>query len=159
MSCERCGQPVEEGAVLVSSAVYWHDKPTFFLQPAPAFPSATMGRSDYYPFPVPLPAERCRPCGWVFVKSGGPCTHNREPGFIFPLASLRWWASAQPFQPSVWFTFTGKDRQGVECEALVRRGFVLSVVNTRAEATRCTMCGAVAFQQEEGGVPPSEGAA
>jgi hypothetical protein len=135
--------------VLISSAVLWHDKPSFFLQPGPAFPSATLGRADYYPFPVPLPALRCRPCGWIFVKSRGDCDHKRAPGFIFPLASLRWWAGAEPFQPSVWFTFSGKDKQGVECEALVRRGFVVSVVDTRVEAARCTLCGGVAFRQQD----------
>ncbi len=147
--CERCGQPLEEGVVLVSSAVYWNAAPTFFLQPGPAFPAATMGRNDYYPFPIPLPAERCRSCAWVFARSKYACSHSREPGFIFPLASLRWWAGAKPFQPSVWFTFTGKDKDGTECEMLVRRGLVVSVVDLRAEASRCKLCGSVAFKEEE----------
>lgn len=147
--CERCGQPLEEGTVLVSSAVYWNQAPTYFLQPGPAFPNATMGRNDYYPFPVPLPAERCRSCGWVFAKPRHPCAHERETGFIFPLASLRWWGSSQPFQPSVWFTFTGKDKQGAECEVLIRRGLVVSVVDTRVEASRCKLCGSVGFLAEE----------
>ena len=147
--CERCGQPLEEGVVLVSSAVHWSPTPTFFLQPGPAFPAATMGRNDYYPYPIPLPAERCRSCAWVFARSKYACRHSREPGFIFPLASLRWWGGAQAFQPSVWFTFTGKDKEGVECEMLVRRGLVVSVVDLRAEASRCKLCGGVAFRQEE----------
>lgn len=149
VACERCGQPLEEGVVLVSSAVYWNPEPTFFLQPGPAFPNATMGRNDYYPFPIPMPSVRCRGCGWVFAKPKYPCAHEREPGFIFPLASLRWWAGPKPFQPSVWFTFTGKDKEGVECEVLVRRGLVVSIVDTRAEACRCKLCGAAAFKSEE----------
>jgi hypothetical protein len=153
MSCERCGESLDSGSVLVSSAVYWNQKPSFFLQPRPAFPAATLGRADYYPFPVPLAAERCRACRWVFVLSGNPCTHAREPGYIFPLASLRWWSGSEPFQASVWFTFSGKTRGGVECETLVRRGFVVSVVDTRVEAARCTACGSIAFR-EEGHVGP-----
>lgn len=148
-ACERCAQPLEEGVVLVSSAVYWNPTPTFFLQPGPAFPNATMGRNDYYPFPIPMPAERCRACGWVFAKPKYACAHEREPGFIFPLASLRWWAGSSSFQPSVWFTFTGKDKDGAECEVLVRRGLVLSVVDTRVEACRCKLCGSAAFHAEE----------
>ena len=146
--CERCGQPLEDGVVLVSSAVHWSPTPTFFLKPGTAFPAATMGRNDYYPYPMPLPAERCRSCGWVFAKPHNECSHSREPGFIFPLASLRWWAGPQSFQPSVWFTFTGKDKEGVECEVLVRRGLVLSVVDTRVEAARCKLCGGVAFRED-----------
>ena len=148
-SCERCSQPLSEGVVLVSSAVYWNPAPSFFLQPSPAFPNASMGRNDYYPFPLPLPADRCRSCGWVFAKPRQSCSHEREPGFIFPLASLRWWAGPEAFQPSVWFTMTGKDKQGVECEVLVRRGLVLSVVDTRVEGCRCKLCGAAAFKQED----------
>ena len=146
--CERCGKPLEDGVVLVSSAVYWNPAPTFFLQPGPAFPSATMGRNDYYPFPLPLPAGRCRACGWVFAKPRQACAHDREPGFIFPLASLRWWGGQKPFHPSVWFTFTGKDKDGVECEVLVKRGLVVSVVDTRVEACRCKGCGGVGFLAE-----------
>ena len=148
-ACERCGKPLEDGVVLVSSAVYWSPTPTFFLQPGPAFPSATMGRNDYYPFPIPMPAERCRSCGWVFAKPKYACAHEREPGFIFPLASLRWWAGGKAFQPSVWFTFTGKDKEGAECEILVRRGLVLSVVDTRVEGCRCKLCGSAGFLAEE----------
>jgi hypothetical protein len=147
--CERCGQPLEEGVVLVSGAVHWSATPTFFLQPGPAFPAATMGRGDYYPFPIPLPADRCRACGWVFARSRYECRHTREPGFIFPLASLRWWRGPEAFQPSVWFAFTGKSKDGIECEMLVRRGMVVSVVDLRAEASRCTRCGGVAFRKEE----------
>ena len=148
MSCERCGQQLESGSMLVSSAVYWNPKPTFFLQPGPAFPAARLGRADYFPFPLPLAAQRCRACGWVFVASGSSCAHTREPGFIFPLASLRWWGGPEPFQASVWFTFSGKTKAGVECETLVRRGFVVSVVDTRVEAARCTACGGIAFREE-----------
>jgi len=147
--CERCGQPLEDGVVLVSSAAYWSPTPTFFLQPGPAFPSATMGRNDYYPFPIPMPSTRCRACGWVFAKPKYACAHEREPGFIFPLASLRWWSGPKAFQPSVWFTFTGKDKEGAECEVLVRRGLVLSVVDTRVEACRCRLCGSAGFLAEE----------
>jgi hypothetical protein len=148
-ACERCGKPVEEGVVLVSSAVYWSPTPTFFLQPGPAFPNATMGRNDYYPFPIPMPSARCRSCGWVFPTPKYACEHSREPGFIFPLASLRWCPGGKAFQPSVWFTFTGKDKAGAECEVLVRRGLVLSVVDTRVEASRCKLCGGAAFLAEE----------
>ena len=149
MNCERCDSPLDEGVVLVSSKVHWHDKPTFFLEPRPAFPSATMGRSEYYAFPIPLPAERCRGCGWVFSKASSPCaTHDRETGFIFPFATVRWWSGAGAFQPSVWFAVNGKDAAGAECETLLKRGLVLSVVDTRAEASRCKGCGSVAFLSE-----------
>jgi hypothetical protein len=148
LGCEKCGQPLEEGVVLVSSAVYWSPTPTFFLQPGPAFPSATMGRNDYYPFPIPMPSARCRACGWVFAKPKHACAHEREPGFIFPLASLRWFSGSKEFQPSVWFTFTGKDKEGAECEVLVRRGLVLSVVDTRVEGTRCKLCHTAGFRAE-----------
>ncbi len=154
MNCERCANPLEEGVVLISSIVHWHDKPTFFLQPRPAFPSATIGRSEYYAFPVPLPAERCRGCAWVFAKGPAPCSHTREPGFIFPFASLRWWSGQGSFQPSVWFALNGKDAAGVECETLLRRGLVISVVDTRAEAARCKACGSVAFLSEKPGMIP-----
>lgn len=148
MSCERCGQALEAGSVLVSSSVLWNEKPTFFLQPGRAFPAATLGRADYYPFPLPLAAARCLSCGWVFVAAGASCSHARVPGYIFPMASLRWWPGSEPFHPSVWFTINGKTRDGTECEALVRRGFVLSVVDTRVEAARCTACGSIAFRTE-----------
>lgn len=148
MSCERCGQGTEAGTLLVSSSVLWHEKPSFFLQPGPAFPAATMGRADYYPFPVPLAATRCGSCGWVFVAPDGSCSHSRAAGYIFPMASLRWWPGPQPFEASVWFTINGKSKDGTECEALVRRGFVVSVVDTRVEAARCSTCGSIAFRSE-----------
>jgi hypothetical protein len=154
VSCERCGQALESGSVLVCSAVHWNAKPSFFITPGPAFPTARLGRADYFPFPLPLAAERCRSCGWVFVTPGAACAHAREPGFIFPLASLRWWGGAEPFEASVLFTFSGKTRAGVECETLVRRGFVVSVVDTRVEAARCTACGGIAFRSD---AAPAEG--
>ena len=147
-ACERCGKPVVTGVVLVSSAVYWNPTPTFFLQPGPAFPNATMGRNDYYPFPMPMPSTRCRDCEWVFPTPKYPCEHSREPGFIFPLASLRWWGGTEAFEPSVWFTFNGKGKSGKECEVLVSRGLVVSVVDTRVEASRCKLCGGAAFKAE-----------
>src|SRR5262245_11047819 len=150
VSCERCNQPVETGSVLVSSAVHWSTRPSFFITPGPAFPSARLGGADYFPFPLPLAADRCRGCGWAFVTAGDRCAHAREPGFIFPLASLRWWSGPEPFQASVLFTFNGKTRAGVECETLVRRGFVVSVVDTRVEAARCTTCGSIAFRCDAG---------
>jgi hypothetical protein len=144
MTCERCRADLEEGQLLVSSAVFWHDKPTFFLQPRPAFPDAPI-RPDYYASPIPLSAARCLSCRWVFVDAGAACEHTREPGYIFPRASLRWWPRPEPFQPGFWFSFNGKSRGGIECETLVRQSFVMSVVDTRLEAARCTGCGAVAF--------------
>jgi hypothetical protein len=84
----------------------------------------------------------------VVVESQQPCVHVRVPGFIFPMASLRWHAGSAPFEPGVWFTLNGKTRGGVECETLVKRGFVVSIVHTRVEAARCTMCGSIAFQSE-----------
>jgi hypothetical protein len=119
MKCERCGQPTEEGTLLVKSAVYWSYKPSFFLSARSAFPAATLGRAVYYPFPLSTPAWRCRSCRWVFVASEGQCSHVREPGFIFPLASLQWWPGPGPFEPSFWYAFTGKSRQGLESEILV----------------------------------------
>ena len=138
--------------MLVSSKVHWHDKPTFFLEPRPAFPSAVMGRSEYYAFPIPLPADRCRGCGWVFARAATACAaHDREAGFIFPFATIRWWAGEGTFEPSVWFAVNGKDAKGGSTETLLQRGLVLSIVDTRAEASRCKECGAIAFVCEQPG--------
>jgi hypothetical protein len=144
VTCERCGAALEEGQLLVNSSVFWNHKPTFFLEPRPAFPAAQMGRS-YVASPIPLAAARCPSCRWVFVAAGAACDHTREPGYIFPRASLHWFPRSEPFHPGFWFHFNGKSREGIECETLVRKAFVVSVVNTRVEAARCTACGAVAF--------------
>ncbi len=145
MTCERCGAQTEPGIVLVGSQVAWHTKASFFLEGSQAFREA-VGKGNYFFSPVQLEADRCRSCGWVYIRPLSGCVHDRESGFIFPRSALRWWAGSESFQASPWYLFTGKNRSGVQAERLAGGGMLLSVVNARTAAARCSKCGSIAFQ-------------
>ena len=149
MTCDTCGRPAEHGVILVSGRVLWHDKPSFFLEPSPAFPGATLGRGDYYPFPFQLEATRCRACSWIHVRGGDACAHEQEAGFIFPRAPIRWWRGPESFEPSSLFLFNGRSRGGVATEVVAGAGLVISIVSTRVEAVRCPRCGRIGFKGRE----------
>jgi hypothetical protein len=149
VTCDKCGRPAESGVILVSSRVLWHNKPSFFLEPSPAFPGATLGRSDYYPFPFQLEATRCRSCSWIHVRGGDACPHEQETGFIFPRGPIRWWRGPDSFEPSSLFLFNGRNRAGLAAEVVAGAGLVVSIVSTRVEAVRCLRCGRIGFKGRE----------
>jgi hypothetical protein len=146
VKCEHCGGSPEAGLLLVASRVLWHTKPSFFFEAPPAFPCATAGKGDYYFFPFQLPAMRCHACGWLYVEGPAACEHEREAGFLFPRGALRWWHRPEPFQPSLWFVFSGRSRGGNGTEVVAGGGMITSVVNSRVEAGRCSRCGSIAFR-------------
>ncbi len=149
MTCDKCGRAAESGALLVSSKVLWHDRPSFFLEPPSAFPGAALGRGDYYPFPFQLEAARCLSCSWIHVRGGDGCLHDPAPGFIFPRGPIRWWRGPESFEPSPLFLFNGRSRAGAAAEVVVGASLVISIVNTRVEAVRCTRCGRIGFKGRE----------
>jgi hypothetical protein len=150
VTCDKCGRPTESGVILVCSKVLWHNKPSFFLEPSPAFPGASLNRGDYYPFPFQLEATLCRACSWIHVRGGDACLHEQEPGFIFPRGPIRWWHGPDPFEPSSLFLFNGKNRAGRAAEVVAgAAGLVISIVSTRVEAVRCARCGRIGFKGRE----------
>src|SRR6266496_3266723 len=129
MNCDQCGQPREEGALLLTGAVYWHTKPTFFCQPTVALPPNKMGRGHYLPRPAAVPAQRCRSYLWVAQGPFGDCANDWAQGFLFPMTSIRWWSGPGTFAPAFLFPFTGKSGEGARCRRC-------SAVTFRAEHER-----------------------
>jgi hypothetical protein len=152
-TCIDCSRGTERGFFLVASAVFWSESPRPLILLNDLFPQAHSPRGVYAARPVNIPAERCKHCHVVAVRSPASCVHELKAGWVFPYASLRWVSGDTEFVPTFLYPFTNRGKGGALAVTLFRPGFRISIRNARLPSRVCSRCHRIWIRYAQHGEP------
>jgi len=135
----------ENGYLLVSSIVYWSERPVLGLFPeAVSLPVSSGRRHQYQSRPEHVAASFCSDCDIYRSASDASCRHEFVSGFLFTHAKLLWWEGTDLFTPGFLFPFKIRSKDGREPRVIFRPPrLALSTSACRCPSARCARCGTI----------------